>query len=27
MKVDLRGDLVDGVAILGKVIWWCREAK
>lgn len=27
MKVDLRGDLVDGVSILGKVIWWCREAK
>lgn len=27
MKVDMRGDLADGVAILGRVIWWCREAK
>lgn len=27
IKVDLRGDLAEGVKILGKVIWWCREAK
>jgi len=27
LKVDMRGDLADGVKILGKVIWWCREAR
>jgi phage repressor protein C with HTH and peptisase S24 domain len=27
LKIDMRGDLADGVRILGKVIWWCREAR
>lgn len=27
MKVDMRGDLADGVSIMGRVIWWCREAR
>lgn len=26
IEVDLRGDLADSVRILGRVIWWCREA-
>lgn len=27
VSVDLRGDLADGVRIIGRVIWWCREAR
>ncbi len=27
MTVDLRGDLANGVRIIGRVIWWCREAS
>jgi len=27
VEVDLRGDLADGVRIIGRVIWWCREAR
>ncbi len=27
LRVDMRGDLADGVKILGNVIWWCREAR
>jgi len=26
IEVDLRGDLADSVRIIGRVIWWCREA-
>jgi phage repressor protein C with HTH and peptisase S24 domain len=26
VEVDLRGDLADSVRIIGRVIWWCREA-
>jgi phage repressor protein C with HTH and peptisase S24 domain len=26
IAVDLRGDLADSVRIIGRVIWWCREA-
>ena len=26
IDVDLRGDMADSVRIIGKVIWWCREA-
>lgn len=26
IEVDLRGDMADSVRIIGKVIWWCREA-
>jgi len=26
-ELDLRGDLSDGVRIIGRVIWWCREAR
>jgi phage repressor protein C with HTH and peptisase S24 domain len=26
VEVDLRGDLADSVRIIGKIIWWCREA-
>lgn len=25
--VDMRGDLADTVRIVGRVIWWCREAR
>ena len=27
IEVDLRGDLGDSVRIIGRVLWWCREAK
>lgn len=27
IEVDLRGDLAASVRIIGRVIWWCREAK
>lgn len=27
VEVDLRGDLADGVRVIGRVIWWCREAR
>lgn len=27
VSVDLRGDLADGVRVIGRVIWWCREAR
>jgi phage repressor protein C with HTH and peptisase S24 domain len=26
IEVDLRGDLADSVRIIGRVLWWCREA-
>lgn len=26
IEVDLQGDLADFVRIIGRVIWWCREA-
>ena len=26
IEVDLRGDMAESVRIIGKVIWWCREA-
>ncbi len=26
IEVDLRGDLADSVHVIGRVIWWCREA-
>ena len=26
IEVDLRGDMANSVRIIGKVIWWCREA-
>ena len=26
IEVNLRGDLADAVRIIGRVIWWCREA-
>ena len=26
IEVDLRGDFADSVRIIGRVIWWCREA-
>lgn len=26
ITVDLRGDMAESVRIIGKVIWWCREA-
>lgn len=26
IEVSLRGDLADSVRIIGRVIWWCREA-
>ena len=25
--IDIRGDLADTVRIIGRVIWWCREAR
>jgi len=27
IEVDIRGDLGESVNILGRVIWWCREAR
>lgn len=27
IEVPLRGDLADTVRVIGRVIWWCREAK
>jgi len=27
IEVDIRGDLGESVKILGRVIWWCREAR
>jgi phage repressor protein C with HTH and peptisase S24 domain len=27
IHVDIRGDLEEAVHIVGRVIWWCREAK
>ena len=27
IEVDLRGDLAASVRIIGRVLWWCREAK
>lgn len=27
IEVDIRGDLGESVNILGRVVWWCREAK
>ncbi|GFK94753.1 HTH-type transcriptional regulator PrtR [Fundidesulfovibrio magnetotacticus] len=27
IEIDMRGDLSDGVRIIGRVIWWCREAR
>ena len=26
IEVDLRGDLADSVRVIGRIIWWCREA-
>lgn len=26
IEVSLRGDLADSVRVIGRVIWWCREA-
>ena len=26
ITVDLRGDMAESVRIIGRVIWWCREA-
>ena len=26
LEVDMRGDLSDQVRIVGRVVWWCREA-
>lgn len=26
-ELDMRGDLAAGVRIIGRVIWWCREAR
>lgn len=26
IEVDLQGDLADSVRVIGRVIWWCREA-
>ena len=26
VEVDLQGDLADSVRVIGRVIWWCREA-
>jgi len=27
IEVDMRGDLADTVRIIGRIIWWCREAR
>lgn len=27
VEIDMRGDLADDVRIIGRVIWWCREAR
>lgn len=27
IEVPLRGDLADAVRVIGRIIWWCREAK
>jgi phage repressor protein C with HTH and peptisase S24 domain len=27
IAVELRGDLAESVRIIGRVLWWCREAK
>ncbi len=27
LEVDLRGDLKDSVRIIGRIVWWCHEAK
>ena len=27
IEVDIRGDLGESVNIIGRVIWWCREAR
>jgi phage repressor protein C with HTH and peptisase S24 domain len=27
MEIDMRGDLADTVRIIGRVIWWCHEAR
>lgn len=27
IEVNMLGDLSDGVRIIGRVIWWCREAR
>jgi len=27
MEIDMRGDLADTVRIVGRVIWWCHEAR
>nr|WP_167128159.1 S24 family peptidase [Nitratidesulfovibrio liaohensis] len=27
IEVPLRGDLADTVRVIGRIIWWCREAK
>ncbi|MCF8029670.1 MAG: phage repressor protein, partial [Desulfohalobiaceae bacterium] len=27
IEVDIRGDLGESVSIIGRVIWWCREAR
>ncbi|MCL2123270.1 MAG: helix-turn-helix transcriptional regulator [Desulfovibrionaceae bacterium] len=26
IEIDLRGDLADSVRIIGRILWWCREA-
>lgn len=26
-EIDMRGDLADTVRIIGRVIWWCHEAR
>lgn len=26
IEISLRGDLADSVRVIGRVIWWCREA-
>jgi len=27
VEIDLRGDLADTVRIIGRVVWWCHEAR
>jgi phage repressor protein C with HTH and peptisase S24 domain len=26
-EIDMRGDLAATVRIIGRVIWWCHEAR
>jgi phage repressor protein C with HTH and peptisase S24 domain len=27
IEVDMRGDQAELIRIIGRVIWWCREAR